>query len=69
MYVTRKEKGGKTGKPEPPPPKKKSHIADVVGDCRLSGKKKAHKLLTHKAFETAVSLGTTSWLTRRKTLA
>ena len=33
---------------------------------RESGKKKAHKLLTHKLFEKAVNPGTTSRLTRNK---
>ena len=35
---------------------------------KTSGKKKAHKLLTHKLFEKAVNPGTTSRLTRRERL-
>ena len=38
------------------------------GNEGYSGKKKAHKLLTHKLFVKAVAPGTTSRLTRRKRL-
>ena len=39
--------------------------AAISGIWGFSGKEKAHKLLTHKLFETAVNPGTTSRLTRR----